>query len=650
MDKIDVLLARVLTDSGQGIQLIDPAGKILYANQTIAQMSGFDSLEEYLSSQDQFNGSRITDEKGYPFSLEGLPSRQVLKDHQAHSAILHLQRAGSQDGLSVLVQARPIFDSSGNLECTITTMDDLTERLRSEGKSKQYAMRTEMLVQFSQAVAEAGLEYPEIITTIANSIHQLTGDITLIHIRSSNGQWLDPIVGSRTDQKFTEIVSAAVGVLNQNPGIETDETCGKGQDKTISDLSEEGRDHSGCSRLTPLLDQFPVSSTLALPLCLHSQVFGWVFLIRLNPLAEYTEEEREILQDLVDRAALAIENARLYVTERQRARELNALHQATRALLTTIDLDMLLGQILDAAMTAIPAAEKGELHLIAKDTGRLEMRAALGYRDTRIKSLSTSKIQWYTAKAIHERQSLLINDSSSTPESLPEEAVPEVANIKSIVIAPLILNEEVLGALTLSSNKISAFTESNRNLLASFADTTTEALHNAQLHAEVQKLAITDPLTNMYNRRGFFEIGRREIQRARRFKHPLSAIMLDIDHFKAINDNFGHGIGDRVLVSLAISLHNSIRSVDILGRYGGDEFVILLPETDLFTASSVAERLRQCATEMQVVTDRGVATITISLGISKAVADTQDLTSLIENADTALYFAKQHGRNRIEIN
>ena len=175
----------------------------------------------------------------------------------------------------------------------------------------------------------------------------------------------------------------------------------------------------------------------------------------------------------------------------------------------------------------------------------------------------------------------MLVDTSLIPAEFSTRSEPEELAIKSITTAPLLLGDDVLGALPLSSKKKSAFTDSDRNLLVSFAATTTAALHNAQLHAEVQKLAITDALTNLYNRRGFFEIGRREVERGRRFKHPLSVILIDIDHFKKINDTYGHAVGDRVLVSLATTLLNNTRSIDIIGRYGGGGFGIFLQETDL---------------------------------------------------------------------
>jgi diguanylate cyclase (GGDEF)-like protein len=166
----------------------------------------------------------------------------------------------------------------------------------------------------------------------------------------------------------------------------------------------------------------------------------------------------------------------------------------------------------------------------------------------------------------------------------------------------------------------------------------------------MQRLAITDPLTNLYNRRGIYELGRREIERARRFARPLTAILFDLDCFKQVNDRYGHNTGDQVLRTVADRVNRNVREVDVLGRLGGDEFIILLSETDLFTASNMAERLRKIIADTPAIVDGGVSIpVTISLGIAKATTGTPDLTSLIHDADLALYAAKQNGRNQIQV-
>ncbi len=164
---------------------------------------------------------------------------------------------------------------------------------------------------------------------------------------------------------------------------------------------------------------------------------------------------------------------------------------------------------------------------------------------------------------------------------------------------------------------------------------------------ELQQLAVTDELTGIPNRRQLFELGERELIRARRFGHPFSVIMFDIDHFKRINDIHGRHIGDQVLSSFAPIIQNNIRDTDLLARYGGEEFVITLPETDLSAACEVAERIRKTIAETPMGTASETIRVTISLGVAEGTAETRSLADLLNAADNAMYRAKQAGRNRI---
>lgn len=333
----------------------------------------------------------------------------------------------------------------------------------------------------------------------------------------------------------------------------------------------------------------------------------------------------------------------------QKTKVLEAIRSATLALLSTLNLDALLGKILDATQTAFPAAEKGMLHLIAPDTGQLQLRAALGYSDPRIKAVTFPKTHDHLARVVNERKPLLVENMVIPPGQTRVPDTGELGVYRSAIVAPLILSNRVLGVISLQSQSPYAFTRGDLHLLDSFAATITVAIQNAMLHAEVQHMAITDALTGLYNRRGFFELGQREIERFQRFGRPLSLIMLDIDNFKLVNDAYGHTTGDIVLRELSKSCRAIIRQVDIFGRYGGDEFVILLPETDTFMACEVADRMRREVEEMALHLDQSEIKVTVSLGVSRAVKDTHSLAGLLERADTALYKAKHNGRNRIEV-
>jgi diguanylate cyclase (GGDEF)-like protein len=229
----------------------------------------------------------------------------------------------------------------------------------------------------------------------------------------------------------------------------------------------------------------------------------------------------------------------------------------------------------------------------------------------------------------------------------PSEVGSDAREAVSSIIAPLLLGGEALGAISLESYRPYAFTQPDLDLLVSFAATATTAIQNAQLHAEVQRQAITDTLTGLYNRRGFFELGRREVERAIRFGRPLTAVMFDIDYFKNVNDLYGHAVGDKLLINLTTRLLQELRQIDLLGRYGGDEFVALLPETDLSNAMSVAERLRKVVASTKVTGPSMSVKISLSAGVATLSSDSRDLNSLLQQADQALYEAKRQGRDRV---
>lgn len=164
---------------------------------------------------------------------------------------------------------------------------------------------------------------------------------------------------------------------------------------------------------------------------------------------------------------------------------------------------------------------------------------------------------------------------------------------------------------------------------------------------ELRQIAMTDSLTGTMTRRGFMREASQALELARRYRHALSCIMIDVDHFKSVNDRYGHAIGDRVLRGIAASCRQVIRTVDSLGRLGGEEFAIILPETELAAAKVVAERLRQQIEEATIPTDSGTIKVTASLGVAVASSECRDVDTLLRDADDALYEAKSGGRNRV---
>ena len=175
----------------------------------------------------------------------------------------------------------------------------------------------------------------------------------------------------------------------------------------------------------------------------------------------------------------------------------------------------------------------------------------------------------------------------------------------------------------------------------------TQALQQAKMQAE--QLARTDPLTGLNNHRAFFEHGARVEQYSKRYEHPYSLIMIDLDHFKQINDSHGHHVGDDVLIAVGGLIKDLIRDSDVVGRIGGEEFALILPDSDLASARGLAERLRLQIAALKIPLDRGWLTVTASFGVAEFQPRDVSLSILMQRADDALYQAKANGRNRVEL-
>jgi diguanylate cyclase (GGDEF)-like protein/PAS domain S-box-containing protein len=530
------------------------------------------------------------------------------------------------------------------------TIQDITGWKQTENELHNNQERAEALARLSQSLSEAGLDYKMILSNVAQGIGSLFGDTCAIRLLSDEDNWLElsaffsPLQAEKSPVEDWLVASRQPANQGYWKGV-----IAEGAPVLISQIEKHtGEQFVSIENQQDTETSVP-SNLMIVPMRTMQGVIGAITLARTAGRDPYQLADLALLQDLAQRSAFAIESARLYESEARRLHELDSLYSATRALLTTLDYDTLLGRILDAAISAIPAAEKGILNLMAPETGKLEIRAMFGYKDPRIRTSTRRRIHGYTALAIQQRKPMLIHDATMEGLYGLLEGEAEDLPVRSIIIAPLILDDQALGALILSASSRSAFTQDDLRLLESFAATISAAINNSLLHSRMQRLAITDSVTNLYNRRGFYELARREIERARRFGHSLSVIMMDLDQLKSVNDTYGHAVGDQVLRTLADRLSQHVREFDILCRYGGDEFALLLPETDLFMAASVAERLRVSIADEPMKTEGGLVPVTISLGVTKATPNTTNLEELLKSADRALYAAKQGGRNRLEI-
>jgi diguanylate cyclase (GGDEF)-like protein len=225
-------------------------------------------------------------------------------------------------------------------------------------------------------------------------------------------------------------------------------------------------------------------------------------------------------------------------------------------------------------------------------------------------------------------------------------AVEENASSFGLII-PLLCGEGTRGVLILNIADSHQMDDADLRLWQAFGATSTAAIQNSLLHERIQQMAITDTLTGINNRRGFELLARQQIKHAQRYEHTMCFLMLDLDHFKNVNDHYGHPAGDQVLVEVSSRLADTLREADLLGRYGGEEFTILLTNCSQDEGKSIGNRLLERVREKPVLTETGEIPVTLSIGLACGESRLT-LEALIEKADQALYRAKQAGRDQMQ--
>ncbi|HET9182208.1 MAG TPA: diguanylate cyclase [Candidatus Angelobacter sp.] len=378
-------------------------------------------------------------------------------------------------------------------------------------------------------------------------------------------------------------------------------------------------------------------SEVAIPLMVRDEVVG-VLDFQSQHLNFFDSEMIDLLTLFSTQASLALENARLYSLERRRAEQLEAINAVARQTTAVLDLDELLTVVCRLLLewfhsdhVAVLMAEGDSLRVRAHE-GRLTPNLAMGSQ--------LAPGRGVAARAVAQGRSVIENDVHSV-----DGYIAGFAETQSELCVPLIFFGEKLGVLALESAKKNAFETDDIQPLESVADICAAAIQNASYFDRMKQLAYVDGLTGIHNRR-FFEMRIvEELERAGRFQGRMAVIMIDIDNFKRVNDEFGHLLGDEVLRLVATILKQQLRKSDLLCRYGGEEFAIVVPETAGENAMRVAEKLRR-----QIETHHfpGVPRpVTISCGVSEYPTHGITRDEVVAAADSALYSAKQAGRNRI---
>ncbi|HYA24646.1 MAG TPA: diguanylate cyclase [Terriglobales bacterium] len=377
-------------------------------------------------------------------------------------------------------------------------------------------------------------------------------------------------------------------------------------------------------------------SELAVPLMVRDQVVGVLDCQSAN-LNHFDSETVDLLTLFSTQASMALQNARLHSLERRRASQLEAINAIAQQMTAVLELNELLAKVCWLIQEAFGVSQ---VSVLLKDEEELVMRASHGTLNVPVPGggrFSAKDGPW--AQALETTKTLIENDASlSTATGLYRES-------RSQMCIPLVSFGQTLGVLVLDSDRQGAFNASDTQPLESVADICATAIQNAYYVDRVKQLAYLDGLTGIFNRRYFEMRIAQEIERARRFNCGLGVVMIDIDQFKRLNDEFGHLLGDEVLRQVSSILHQQVRKIDVVCRYGGEEFAILLSQTGPQQSLAVAEKLRRIVETWQFP---GVPRpVTISAGAANYPEHGSTRDELVKAADAGLYAAKQTGRNRV---
>ena len=380
----------------------------------------------------------------------------------------------------------------------------------------------------------------------------------------------------------------------------------------------------------------------AVPILLDGAAAG-VILVDGTAAHPVTPQMFELLIALGQQLSVAVRNASLYEELRKAHDELQVLYEAAKSVSGTLDLHTLLDSLVSVTCRSF-SYDNGTLMLVGQEASDLSVAASYGYSES-ITGMRIPNGVGITGWVARTGSPLMVDDVRQDSRYYRTDE-----RTRSELAVPLIADGKVLGVFNVESSRLAAFGQRDLHMLTTLASYAVIAIQNAHLYEHAQRLAITDGLTELFNRRYLYEAMDRVIERGRRDGLPLSLIMLEIDNFKRCNDTYGHQSGDEVLRTVSMLLRRGSRPSDIVARYGGDEFMVVLPGAGKGPAQETAERLRRAVEAYPLILGTDViATVTLSVGVATFPTDGRTVDALVEAVDQAQYIAKRSGGNKVHV-
>ncbi len=486
-------------------------------------------------------------------------------------------------------------------------------------RTKEY----ELLTEIGKAISSR-LDQDEILRTIQAELGQIF-DTSHFYIAFQEGDEIRfelEVRDSRILPKRTRELRNAF----------TEHVIRNGQPLLIRSDLETTRNRLGVSHVP----QRPAKCLIAAPVFLGNKAAG--IMVAMNPEREFVFEQRDldVLVTAAGQVSVAVENARLFADEQRRSRQLAFLNNISRTAISSDDPVHMLSQIAGEIQKNFSFDHIG-IGLLDYGTKEIEIKAEAGV----------------TAHAMGKRipigTGILGRVARTGERALVQNALPGnltgiLPDSRAVLCIPITYGESLLGILNIESHSENAFSPQDVLILNTLADLLATALHNAFVFQKLQQQSITDGLTGIKTRRFFWEALSAEWKRASRSGRPFSVVLIDLDKFKEVNDTMGHFEGDLVLARVGRLLEQKSRQSNVVARYGGDEFIILMPETGAEQAQVLAERLRQWLASDPML---GEHQVTGSFGVASFPNHGFTIEDIIRVADAGMYVSKRSGGNLV---
>jgi diguanylate cyclase (GGDEF)-like protein len=390
--------------------------------------------------------------------------------------------------------------------------------------------------------------------------------------------------------------------------------------------------------------QSGIKSVACIPIFIRGELIG-TLLVNSNKKFRFHADNKITLNNLGHALGLAVEKVRLYERVNRDKHRMGVINEVTKIINSSLDLPTIYDDFAQKIKEVIDYDRC--LIVLAQDKGQkakiflLSPSQKTVLPDGLVVAAANTSLEW----VMQNNKAQFEYDFEKT-RLFPEDETLLKEGHRSAVRVPICSQNEIIGIFILNSKTPNKYNEEDLEILEPIAEHLALALDKYFLFQRVSALSLTDELTSCGNRRLLNREMEREIKRADRYERSLGLIILDIDHFKIINDTYGHIAGDQILKSLGQLIQDETREIDTCIRYGGEEFIVLLPETNLEGTMLVAEKIRHSVSVTSFQADDTAHTLTISLGVAIYPHQAANGKQLIKNADNALYQAKKKGRNR----